>query len=632
MRARPPRRVNLVSLAMVLAGLLVALWSAVTLVGSDQMPEGFTDTVVAKMAAPTGLAFVPDGRILVTTQPGQLRLLDGGRMAPSPALDLSEVTCTQVERGLLGIAVDPEFAANRFIYLFYTFDGPACVNRVSRFVLGDHGVVDPSSEVVLLDNIPSPNGNHNGGDLQFGLDGYLYVSVGEGGCDYAGGGCNEANDAARDRHVLLAKVLRITGEGGIPPDNPFLGPDSARCNRTGRTDPGKVCQETFAWGLRNPFRLAFDPNAEGVRFFINDVGQDHWEEIDEGKAGADYGWNVREGHCPVVFGLDRTAFPTECPPPPPELTDPIYDYPHTGAGGCNAITGGAFVPRGVWPPRYDGAYLFGDFMCGRIFQLIPKAGGGYERSEFLPELGPLSAVHLAFGPHNASQSLYYTSYANGGEVHRIDYIGGVTRPAAPAPPVVPAVGPAANNPPAPRIEGPEAGHLFSVGETITLAGAATDAEDGPLPDSQLTWTVVLHHGNHTHPYLGPVTGNNVTLPAPAPESLTAARDSYLEVRLTARDSGGSSATVTQELRPRLVEITFGADPPGLDLVVNDVVLTAPDTIVSWAGYPLSVWAPGQDRSGRRYTFLAWTDGGDPRRTITTPASPATYTALFIPEN
>ncbi|MGH2769056.1 MAG: PQQ-dependent sugar dehydrogenase, partial [Actinomycetota bacterium] len=215
MRARPPRALSVASIAMVVAGLLVALWSTMTLVGSDQVPEGFTDAVVAKLRAPTGLAFLPDDRMLVTTQPGELHVLVQGGMAPRPALDLSAVTCTQVERGLLGVAADPEFSANHFIYLFYTLDRSGCVNRVSRFILEDHNVVDPASEVVLLDNIPSPAGNHNGGDVQFGPDGYLYVTVGEGGCDYAGGGCNEVNDAARDRHVLLAKVLRITGEGGI---------------------------------------------------------------------------------------------------------------------------------------------------------------------------------------------------------------------------------------------------------------------------------------------------------------------------------------------------------------------------------------------------------------------------------
>ena len=180
--------------------------------------------------------------------------------------------------------------------MYYTFNrAGTCVNRVSRFVLSASNVA--SNEFILIDNIPSTAGNHNAGDVQFGKDGYLYVSVGDGGCDYAGGGCAGANDASRDQNSLVGKILRITRDGGIPPDNPFLGSGTADCRSTGGTTAGFKCRETFAWGLRNPFRIGFDPNAAGTRFFINDVGQDTWEEIDLAQAGADYGWNVREGHC-----------------------------------------------------------------------------------------------------------------------------------------------------------------------------------------------------------------------------------------------------------------------------------------------------------------------------------------------
>ena len=263
------------------------------------------------------------------------------------------------------------------------------------------------SETVLVDNIPSTAGNHNGGDLQFGKDGNLYISVGDGGCDYAGGGCAGANDAARDQNILLGKVLRITPTGAIPAGNPFQGLGSARCNISGRTTAAQ-CQETFAWGLRNPFRMAFDPNAAGTRFYINDVGQNVWEEIDDGIAGADYGWNVREGHC-------ATGSTTNCGAPPAGMTNPIFDYGRSD--GCGSITGGAFVPNGLWPAAYTGAYLFGDYVCGRIFALTPAG----TRTIFADQLGSSSAVHLLFGPHGASQALYYTSYSGGGAVHRIAY-------------------------------------------------------------------------------------------------------------------------------------------------------------------------------------------------------------------
>ena len=357
------------------------------------------------------MAFTPDGRLLVTTQPGVLQVVQDGALLATPALSLGAKVCTESERGLLGVAVDPAFASNHFIYLYYTAaGGSGCVNRVSRFVLSDSNVVALASETVLLDNIPSPAGNHNGGDLHFGKDGYLYVSVGDGGCDYAGdSGCAAQNDAARDLNVLLGKVLRITSNGGIPADNPFLGANSARCNLTGRTDPGKICQETFAWGLRNPFRLAFDPNASGTRFYINDVGQGIWEEVDAGQAGADYGWNVREGFC-------ATGSTTDCGPPPAGMTNPIFAYAH--ADGCNAITAGAFVPNGVWPAPYEGSYLFADYLCGKIWRLVPSASG-FTAAEFATDLGVGGPITMIFGPSGETQALYYATYANGGEIRRI---------------------------------------------------------------------------------------------------------------------------------------------------------------------------------------------------------------------
>lgn len=404
------------------AAVAVALAVPVAPARAATLPPGFSDEPVAALGAPTAIAFTPDGRMLVTTQPGVLRVhTAAGGLVATAALNLGSKLCANSERGLLGVAVDPAFAANRFIYLYYTFNkfGNTCptntsaapVNRVSRFVLADSNVVDPATETVLIDNIPSPAGNHNAGDVQFGKDGNLYVSVGDGGCDYAGdGGCGGSNDAARDQHVLLGKILRITPSGGIPADNPYTGAGTARCSATGATSAGMRCQETFAWGLRNPFRIAFDPTAAGTRFHINDVGQNAWEEIDLGSAGADYGWNVREGHC-------ANGSTTNCGAPPAGMTNPIFDYGR--ADGCGSITGGAFVPAANWPSTYTGTYLFGDYVCGRIFQLVPNGAGGFNRVTFADGLGASSAVHLAFGPHTTGTALYYTTYAGGGSVRRI---------------------------------------------------------------------------------------------------------------------------------------------------------------------------------------------------------------------
>ena len=428
MRKRLMALVPLALAALLAVGILSVLYAnrgpAATL------QTDFDNRMVASVDSPIALAFTPDTRMLVATQSGQVRVYKSGQLLQTPALDLSGKICQSYSQGLLGVTVDPNFAANHYVYLFYTYnklnscplDEPANpnnpVNRVSRFVMtGD--TLDPASEVVLIDNIPS-HGSHNAGDVHFGKDGYLYVSTGDGVCDYAlDSGCAGQNDAARDRNVLLGKILRVTRNGGIPTTNPFTGTDSNRCNLTGRTDPGKNCQETFASGLRQPFRFAFDPDASGTRFFINEVGQARWEEVDEGKKGADYAWNLCEGN---HDNPDRGGS-VNCAAAP--YTPPIYEYSH--GTGCSSITGGAFVPNGLWPARYDDSYLIGDYVCGKIFELKPKSGGGFARTEFASDLGKGGPIAMSFGPHGSSQALYYTTYANGGEVHRITYAQGANR-------------------------------------------------------------------------------------------------------------------------------------------------------------------------------------------------------------
>jgi glucose/arabinose dehydrogenase/PKD repeat protein len=659
--------------------------------GAATLPAGFDDVQVASVPAPTALAFTPDGRLLVTERPGRLRVIQNGTLLPTPAIDLSGRICPQGERGLLGVAADPDFQTNRRVYLYYTFNkyrtcalatppgGP--VNRVSRFVLRDDNTIDRASEQVLIDEIPSPGGNHNGGHLGFGKDNHLYVTVGDGGCDYArDSGCGIANDASRDRNVLLGKVLRITSSGGIPADNPFRGPNSGRCNETGFTATGSNCQETYAWGLRNPFRLAFDENPPGKRFFINDVGQNVWEEIDEGKAGADYGWNVREAHC-------ATNSTTDCGPPPAGMTNPIFAY---GRGlGCGAITGGAFVPEGLWPAEYNGRYLFGDYVCGKI-QSLRLTGLGWAPAEFGTDMG--AVVDMTFGPWGTSQALYYLSFE--GQVHRIAYTGnrspvavaaaaptsggtplgvyfdgsasrdpdggaltyrwdfgdGSSQPVAKPGHLYERAGTyqatlrvtdpggatdtdtvrvdVGNTAPQLEIESPDPDLRFAVGDPITLSGSATDPEDGPLTPFSMEWTVLLHHNTHTHPFLGPQPGNDISFDAPPPEDLTAAGSSYLEIRFTAIDSKGLRKTVSQDLRPKTVGLLFDTNPGGLPLTVDGIKVKGQGGFVSWEGYRFTVEAPSiTGLEGKIWAFSSWSDGGARKHTITTPATATGYRAV-----
>jgi glucose/arabinose dehydrogenase len=701
---------------IVVAGLLAGCLSLLFVRGdpaSAVTPANFTDTLITKIGSPTALAFTPDGRLLVTTATGTLRVYKDGALLPNPALDISGKVCTNGARGLLGIAVDPNFATNNYIYLFYTFKkygvceqstANVPVNRVERYVLSDSNTATPDK--ILVDNIPNMHHN-NAGDLHFGKDGYLYVTVGDGACDYASNsGCGGQNDASRDPHILLGKVLRITRDGGIPATNPYTGTDSARCNLTGRTDVGKKCQETFASGLRNPFRFAFDPNASGTRFFVNDVGESKWEEVDEGRSGADYAWNLCEGN------HDNLARPgsVNCGAAP--YTPPIHEYSHDT--GCSSITAAAFVPNGIWPAAYDNSYLYGDYVCGKIFKLTPDGKGGFTRTAFVTGLGENSAVAMTFGPYQGSQALYYTTYGgngpgsggSGGEVHRIAYTGNANRaptadisanPTSGSSPLTvdfdgsassdPDAGDtltsyqwdfgdgsptqttttpkisyrystngtytaslrvkdnhgalsepatvridAGNEAPTPVIESPSADLLFRVDQELTLSGSATDAEDGQLKEGSLEWEVLQHHtapNHHTHPYFSG-TGNNLTITAPMPEDLdSTGPGNYLEIRLTATDSNGLSRTVSRDVQPNRVDVSFATNPSGLSLLINGQTFTTPNTLISWEGYTLNLNAPSpQTLSGTTYVFSSWSDGKGKQHDIVTGAAPSSYTATF----
>ena len=347
----------------------------------------------------------------------------------TPALNLTNKVCGNRDRGLLGVAVDPAFTTNHQIFLYYTYNkfANACptqaaqtpVNRVSRFVLGDSNVVDAASETVLIDNVPSYNGDHNSGDLQFGKDGNLYVSIGDGGCDYNGSsGSAAANDASRDTNVLLGKVLRVTPAGGIPAGNPYPGQRLGSLQR--RPGDGRdAMQRDLCLGLAQSVPHRLRPQRHGDPVLHRRRRAEHVGGDRPGRPGADYGWNVHEGH-------SATSSTTDCGTPPAGMSNPIFDYGH--ADGCTSITGGAFVPNGVWPSTFDGRYLFSDYVCGRIFQLVSNGSGGFDLTVFADGLGASSAVDLAFGPYGSSKALYYTTYAAGGAIRRIVYNPGNRAP------------------------------------------------------------------------------------------------------------------------------------------------------------------------------------------------------------
>jgi glucose/arabinose dehydrogenase len=323
------------------------------------------------------MAFAPDGRLFVCQQTGALRVIENDVLLTTPFMTLT--VSSSGERGLLGIAFDPNFTTNHFLYVYYTVATAPIHNRVSRFTANGNVVV-PGSELIILElNNLSTATNHNGGAIHFGPDGKLYVGVGE--------NANSAN--AQSFANLLGKILRINPDPAnlIPTDNPYFNDP----NVTG------VNKAIWALGLRNPFTFTFQPGTG--RMFINDVGQVTWEEINEGVAHSNYGW-------PTCEGMPCSGTP------PVDYRAPLYVYNHTSGTptGC-AIVGGAFYnPPGVqYPVNYVGKYFFADLCNGYIRYVDPNAGPPIPSSNPFVT-GVSTPVDLQV---SADGSLYYLARGSG---------------------------------------------------------------------------------------------------------------------------------------------------------------------------------------------------------------------------
>jgi glucose/arabinose dehydrogenase len=325
------------------------------------------------------------GTLYVVEQGGRIQTLKNGTLGAVPFLDISPRVTAGGEQGLLGLAFPPGYATKGHFYVNYTRAGDGATIVARYRVTGDPGVADSSSEEVLL-VINQPFANHNGGQIAFGPDGYLYIGTGDGGS----GGDPLGN--AQNPATLLGKILRIDVESGpvsyaVPPDNPFSGREGFR-------------GEIWALGLRNPWRFSFDRGTGDL--YIGDVGQNTFEEVDfqpaSGAGGENYGWNVMEGnHCFGGAACVTTGF-----------VPPVAEYDHSQ--GCS-ITGGT-VYRGGSYPGMEGIYFYGDFCSGRVWGLA-RDGSAWENSLLLTV--PFSVS--GFGEDEAG-NLYATDYS-GGAVYEI---------------------------------------------------------------------------------------------------------------------------------------------------------------------------------------------------------------------
>ena len=648
LRLSRPTLAAVVALATAIGGGVVGGMTAPAEPAAAAVPPAFTDTLVAGgLSAPTAMAFAPDGRAFVAEQGGRLRVISNGSLLATPFLTVP--TTATGERGLLGVTFDPDFATNRYVYVYYTATAPSVHNRLSRFTANGNVAVPGSERILLeLDNLSSAT-IHNGGALHFGADGKLYLAVGD----------NATPSNAQSLNNLLGKMLRLNADGSIPSDNPFLA------STTGRN------RAIWALGLRNPFTFSVQPGTG--RMFINDVGQNTWEEINEGVAGANYGWPATEG-------------PTD----DPRYRSPVFSYRNSTPRVC-AITGGAFYNPSTasFPAEYVGKYFYADYCAGFIRRFDPDTGAD---TGFATDLD--SPVDLAVG---ADGSLYYLARGSG-SVRRIMHTagaapsistqpadrrvaagqpatftvvatgtqpltyrwqrGGVDIPGATGAsyttaPTVPADDGAtfrvivsnsagsvtsaaatltvtAGQPPTGVITAPADGATYTAGSSIVYAATATDPDDGALPGSAFTWRVDFHHADHVHPFLPPTAGSS-TGSFTVPDVGETATNVWYRINLTVRDSTGLTHTSTRDVTPLTTTLKVETDPAGLQATVDGQPRRAPFEEPSVVGMKRSLGAPSpQTSGGQSYAFSSWSDGGTATHTVTTPATPTAYRATFAP--
>jgi glucose/arabinose dehydrogenase len=615
------------------------------------LPPGYHESVLISDIAATAIDWAPDGEMWIATRWREVFIFRQGQLILAGTLD----GASGGERGIAGLALDPDFDQNGHVWIYYTGPEPAR-NRVSRFTVDNDTLKD---ETILVEGPLLQSAFHNGGCLQFADDGTLFVTTGD---DALG------SVVAQDRHDLRGKILRIQPDGSPAPGNPYL--DGVDGNPL-----------VWAYGLRNPYRCNLQPHTENL--FVGDVGGGLYEEINIGVAGGNFGWGQIEG-----------------PEPPGQAgyVYPIYAYPHAAAPSY-AVTAGDHADHGDLAPSDEGAYFFGDFGTDELFVMRLDGSNLPTSVETWTTEGD-GPVFIRFGPDGA---LYYSAL-KAAHIRKITYIGGDNQQPVAAAAVSPDNGleplsvtldgsgsfdpeggalgylwelgdgttdadetvvksyPAGvyearltvtdgegqattpsvrivsgNRRPHAVVSAPSDGTAYDAGDTIVFGGSASDSEEGAMPCSAFSWFVAFHHADHTHPYLGPIQGvcGGSFQTATVGETAT---DTFYRIRLDVEDTGvplGPGAELTGsrsvDIVANLSSFTLETEPlPDLLLTLDTQPVTPPLTVPGVVNFTRRIGAvePQLRENGHTYRWLGWSDGGAVEHDISTPATPTTYTATF----
>jgi glucose/arabinose dehydrogenase/chitodextrinase len=520
---------------------------------ASEIPAGFQETTyVSGLVQPTAMAFGPSGELWITGKLGHVWLSSNGALS----LETELPVLSNGEQGIEGIAVDPDYATNQFIWIYYTRSNPKpAQNVLSRFRhVGDQLV----EETVMLPAAIVMAELHNGGCLRFAADKTLFVSTGD----------DHQSTKAPDRSNLRGKILHLNRDGSPAPDNPYLN---------GGGNP-----LVWASGFRNPWRFDIQPGSGNL--FIGDVGESSFEEIDIGVRGGNFGWPRVEGPRPIAMQ---------------GLLYPIYSYAHPSALDATSVTGGDHVRGTNFPADYAGNYFFGDSSQGWIRRMILDASNAVVSvQDWAARLA--RPVDIQFGPSGA---LYYAAFDTG-KVMQVAYVGGNNHPPAPEVVVAPDNGQAplrvafdasassdadgdplsftwdfgdggkgsgvttshvyhagafsarlsvgdgkggvghagdfrvvaGNDRPRAEITAPVDQSSYHAGDTISYSGKATDPQDGTLQCPRFTWTVMLHYAGQAHAFLGPLEGACQGSFVAVDQGSS---DAFFEIRLSVSDRGGS---------------------------------------------------------------------------------------------